>query len=42
MDLKSLIRPQLWNEISNSYVAESYKNSILDAIRYLIDRLINN
>ena len=35
MDLKSLIRPQLWNELSNSYLAENYRTSILDAMRYL-------
>jgi uncharacterized protein (TIGR02391 family) len=35
MDLKSLIRPQLWNEISNAYLAENYRTSILDAMRYL-------
>jgi len=35
MDLKSLIRPQLWNEISNTYISENYKTSILDAMRYL-------
>lgn len=35
MELKSLIRPQLWNAISNSYIAENYKTAILDAMRYL-------
>lgn len=35
MDLKNLIRPQLWAEISNSYIAENYKGAILDAMRYL-------
>jgi uncharacterized protein (TIGR02391 family) len=35
MDLKNSIRPQLWNEISNSYIAENYKASILDAMRHL-------
>ena len=35
MDLKSIIRPQLWNEISKSYIAENYKTAILDSMRYL-------
>jgi uncharacterized protein (TIGR02391 family) len=35
MDLKGLIRPKLWSEISNSYVAENYKIAILDAFRCL-------
>src|SRR5260221_10133234 len=35
MDLKNLIRPQLWNEISNSYIAENYEAAILDSMRFL-------
>lgn len=35
MELKSLIHARLWDEISNAYLAENYKSSILDAMRYL-------
>ncbi len=35
MNLKTLIREELWQDISNSYEAENYKNAILDAMHYL-------
>jgi hypothetical protein len=35
MNLKTLIREDLWQEISNSYEAENYKNAILDSMHYL-------
>ena len=35
MDLKRLIRPQLWDAISNSYAAENYVTSIQTAILFL-------
>jgi uncharacterized protein (TIGR02391 family) len=35
MDLKNAIRPDLWNEISNSYIAENYVNSIQIAMVFL-------
>jgi uncharacterized protein (TIGR02391 family) len=39
MNLKTLIREELWLEISNSYEAENYKNAILDAMHYLSNLL---
>lgn len=35
MDLRNAIRPDLWNEISNSYIAENYANSIQVAMLFL-------
>jgi uncharacterized protein (TIGR02391 family) len=35
MDLRPLIRPQLWDAISNSYTAENYVTSIQTAILFL-------
>ncbi len=39
MNLKTHIHPQLWLAISNTYEAENYSHSILDAIHYLSDTL---
>lgn len=39
MNLKTHIHPQLWLAISNTYEAENYSHSILDAIHYLSDML---
>jgi len=35
MNIKSLIRPELWLAISNTYEAENYSPAIVDAMHYL-------
>ena len=35
MNLKTHIRSELWQEISNSYESENYKSAILDAMHFL-------
>lgn len=39
MNIKTLIQEELWQEISKSYEAENYKNSILDAMHFLSELL---
>jgi len=39
MNLKTLIKPELWLAISNTYEAENYSDAILDAMHYLTDIL---
>jgi uncharacterized protein (TIGR02391 family) len=39
MNLDTLIQPDLWQDISNSYEAGNYRNSILDAMHYLTNIL---
>ena len=35
MDLRSLIRPELWSTISNTYEARNYNHAIIDAFQYM-------
>lgn len=35
MNLQSLIRPELWSVISNTYEARNYNHAIIDAIEYM-------
>ena len=37
MNLKTLVREELWLAISNSYESENYKNAIVDAMHHLTD-----
>lgn len=39
MDLKSHIKPELWNAICKTYEAENYSPAILDAMHYLSEIL---
>ena len=39
MNLKTHIRPELWQAIANTYEAENYSHAILDAIHFLSDVL---
>lgn len=39
MNLQTLIKPQLWLAVSNTYEAENYNHAILDAMHYLSDTI---